>query len=49
MGAVDRINADYDKARVKWIEANGWMVTHGGALIWGVAGMIVGFCLGLLF
>ena len=49
MGAIDKINEDYTKARAKWIGANGWMVTHGGALIWGIAGVIVGFMIGLAF
>lgn len=49
MGAIDKINEDYTKARTKWIEANGWMVTHGGALFWGIAGVLVGFALCMAF
>ena len=49
MNAIEKINEDYSKARAKWIDANGWMVTHGGALVWGIAGVLVGFAVGKLF
>lgn len=48
MGAIEKINEDYNKARAKWVEANGWMAAHGGSLIWGIAGVIVGFALAKL-
>ena len=49
MGAIDKINADYALARAKWVDANGWMAAHGGSLVWGIAGLLVGFALGLAF
>jgi hypothetical protein len=49
MTAMEKIEADYHKAREKWVEANGWMAAHGGSLVWGLAGVVVGFAVGKLF
>ena len=43
-----RVTDDYKRARAELIKANGWMAANGGALIWGIAGVIVGFVLGRL-
>lgn len=37
-----KIEADYALARAKWVDANGWMAAHGGSLVWGIAGVVVG-------
>lgn len=46
MGTLNKITEDYQKARAKYIEANGWMAAHGGALLWGMAGVSVGIVIG---